>query len=243
MRVPVVGFDRRLELAWLERAASLVLLGITPDDARRLLGSQLEESDDGGGMDGRRKSLLLLTRIWVEPRDDLRALRDEGLTYIRRLPADEHLPIHWGMTMAAYPFFGQVADAAGRLLALQGTAGAAQVQRRMQELLGDRQFVTRPTRHVLRTMVTWRTLRDTETKGMYAACPRVPVDDELAPWLLEALMRARQKRAVHFRSLLGDPALFPFALPPVQASQMAARNGLDLFRQGLDDDVTSLPSE
>lgn len=240
MRVPTVGFDRKLELAWLERAASLVLVGTSPTGGKRLLHDLLTESGEERGAEGRDKTVRLLIRIWFEPRDELRALRDDGLTHFERLPAAEHLPIHWGMTIAAYPFFGQVGAAAGRLLELQGSAGAAQVQRRMQELLGDRQFVARPTRHALRTMVTWGVLRDTETKGTYAAGNRVPVDEALAPWLLEALMRAQLKETAHFRSLLQDPALFPFVLPPVQHSQMGVRPGLGLFRQGLDDDVVTM---
>ena len=36
--------------------------------------------------------------------------------------------------MAVYPFFGTVATVVGRLLRLQGTAGASQVQRRIREL-------------------------------------------------------------------------------------------------------------
>src|SRR5205807_3397044 len=51
--------------------------------------------------------------------------RDDGLDHFRRLAVDDHLAVHWGMSMAAYPFFGTVAEATGRLIRLQGSAGAA----------------------------------------------------------------------------------------------------------------------
>ena len=56
--------------------------------------------------------------------------------------------VHWCMCMAAYPFFGTVADATGRLLRLQGTAAAAQIQRRLRERLGERETVARAARRV-----------------------------------------------------------------------------------------------
>ena len=46
--------------------------------------------------------------------------------------------VHWCMCMAVYPFFSKVAEATGRLLRLQGTVAAAQVQLRVREQLGER---------------------------------------------------------------------------------------------------------
>ena len=57
--------------------------------------------------------------------------------------------VHWCMCMAACPFFGTAADAAGRLLRLQGTAAAAQIQHRLRERLGERETVARAARRVL----------------------------------------------------------------------------------------------
>ena len=58
--------------------------------------------------------------------------------------------VHWCMCTVVYPFFGTVADAVVRLLRLQGSAGAAQVQRRLRERLGERETVARAARRIWR---------------------------------------------------------------------------------------------
>ena len=75
--------------------------------------------------------------------------------------------VHWCMCMAVYPFFGTVAEATGRLLHLQGTAAAAQVQRRVREQLGERETVSRAARRILRALVDWGVLVETVNKGIY----------------------------------------------------------------------------
>src|SRR5947209_6488434 len=113
-------------------------------------------------------------------------LRDDGLDHLRRLPLDDHLAVHWGMSMAAYPFFGTVAEATGRLLRLQGSAGAAQVQRRTREQLGERETVARAARRILRCFLDWGVLEVSTEKGVYqAAAVRTVEDTRLAAWLLE----------------------------------------------------------
>ena len=69
------------------------------------------------------------------------------------------------MALAAYPFWGAVAAQTGRLLRLQGTVAAAQVQRRIKEGYGERDTVSRAARRVLRSFIDWRVLTDTATKG------------------------------------------------------------------------------
>ena len=71
------------------------------------------------------------------------------------------------MCIAVYPFFGTVADAVGRLLRLQGTAGAAQVQRRLRERFGERETVTHAARRILRAYIDWGILEETDQKGLY----------------------------------------------------------------------------
>jgi len=64
----------------------------------------------------REKAITILLKTWVSVSDDLKPLRDDGLEHLRRLPPEDHLATHWGMSMTAYPFFGAVAEATGRLL-------------------------------------------------------------------------------------------------------------------------------
>ena len=97
--------------------------------------------------------------------------------------------VHWCMCMAVYPFFGTVADAVGRLLRLQGTAGAAQVQRRLRERFGERETVARAARRILRAYIDWGVLVETDEKGLYRrAAKRVIGDASLAVWAIRAVL-------------------------------------------------------
>ena len=123
-----IGFSQRIHLDWLEYTANLVLAGNPREEIVAALGERLKEKLSVGNQPergNRDKAITILTKVWVTVPRELQSLRDEGLSHLQcRGPSDRML-VHWCMCMAAYPFFGTVADAVGRLLRLQGTAGAA----------------------------------------------------------------------------------------------------------------------
>ena len=59
-------------------------------------------------------------------------LRQDGVRLLQSVHRTERLPLHWGMTMAVYPFWRVVADVTGRLFRLQGAVAPLQVQRRVK---------------------------------------------------------------------------------------------------------------
>ena len=59
--------------------------------------------------------------------------------------------VHWGMCLATYPFFRDVAAATGRLLALQESAALSQIVRRMAESWSERTTATRAVQRVVRS--------------------------------------------------------------------------------------------
>ena len=153
------------------------------------------------------------------------------------------LAVHWGMTMAVYPFWNAVAAQVGRLLRLQGVATAAQVHRRVQEQYGERPTVARATQRVVRSFVDWGVLADTETRGRYVAGEPCPVrTPALAAWLAEAALHVRDGEPVApVQELLGQPGLFPFRVSYVTARGLAAESPrLDVAHQGLDTEVMML---
>lgn len=221
----------------------------------------------------REKTATILTRIWCGPPPGLLPLRDAGLRLLDGMgsagatePAEAmesagltesaattepagaveptgRLAVHWGMTMATYPFWNAVAAQVGRLLRLQGVATAAQVLRRVQEQYGQRPTVARATQRVVRSFVDWGVLADTETRGRYVAgdpCPvRAPA---LVAWLAEAALHVRDgEPAAPVQELLGQPGLFPFRVSYVTARGLAAESPrLDVAHQGLDTEVVML---
>ena len=185
-----VGFSQRIRLDWLEYTANLVLAGNSREEIVAALGERLKEKLSVGSRpargSNRDKAITILTRVWVTVPRELQSLRDEGLDHLRcRGPGDRML-VHWCMCMAVYPFFGTVADAVGRLLRLQGTAGAAQVQRRLRERFGERETVARAARRILRAYIDWGVLEETGEKGLYRGITKRVIDDPpLSVWAIQ----------------------------------------------------------
>lgn len=241
-----IGFSQRVQLDWLEQTAALVLAGQTREQIETALQECLRDKLSIGGAaqrGNREKAITILLKIWASVPKCLQSFRDDGLDYLRRLPHDDHIALHWGMTMAVYPFFGVVAETVGRLMRLQGTCAAAQIQRRMREQLGERETVARAARRILRCFVDWGGLQETQKKGVYHAFPARSVQDKhLTVWLVEAALRASgtDKRAL--KMIAQTPALFPFSLAPLYASDFEGHVRLELFRHSLDEDMVALRS-
>jgi hypothetical protein len=233
-----IGFTQRLQLKWLDRTAGLLSAGSERTQIKAALTDLLTDQLSLEGTQGRGsrdKTVTILLKTWVTVPCHLEALRDEGLGFFRRLPARDHLPVHWGMAMAVYPFFSVVAETVGRLLKLQGTVTAAQVQRRVRELLGERETVSRATRRILRTLIDWSVLTDAEDKGVYDAAPHHRVNDaRLGAWLIEATLTASGSSSASMDTVLQAPVLFPFELPRITSREFESNNRLETFREGGD---------
>ena len=239
-----IGFSQRIQLDWLEHTAAIVLAGQTREQIEMTLQERLHDKLSIGGTaqrGNREKAITILLKIWVSVPTWLQPLRDDGLGHLRRLPHADHIAVHWGMTMAAYPFFGAVAETVGRLMRLQGTCAAAQVQRRIREHLGERETVARAARRILRCFVDWGVLQETQEKGVYQASPARPVQDkQLAAWLIEAVLLAQSTDTSVLQRLLQTPALFPFRIPRLYAADLEGQGRVETFRQGLDEDMVAL---
>ena len=240
-----VGVSQRLRTEWLEATVNLILAGNGGPAIRDALDAMLASklSVHSRAVRGNRhKTISILMRIWQDVPSGLAGLRDEGLRMHPALDVSHRHALHWGMTLAAYPFWGAVATRTGRLLRLQSTAAAAQVQRRVREGYGERQTVSRAAARVLRSFIDWGALTDTDVKGVYAQGKRREVGDvKVAAWLAEAVLRSPPSDGPGTANPLRHPCLFPYRLPPLAASQLAAHSRrLEALRQGLDEEVLML---
>jgi hypothetical protein len=241
-----VGFSQRVRLEWLQQTAQAFLAGETREQIQATLQELLRDQLSVGGTaerGNREKAITILLKIWVSVPMHLEALRNDGLDLLKRLPVHDHLAVHWGMTLAVYPFFGVVADNVGRLLRLQGSATAAQVQRRVREQLGERETVARAARRVLRCFVDWEVLQESTEKGGYQGAPPRPLQNTaLTAWLIEAVLTASGVQAGTLGGITQSPALFPFAVESFTTATVEARTRLEVFRQGLDETIVTLRS-
>ncbi|HEY9753010.1 MAG TPA: hypothetical protein V6C46_08660 [Coleofasciculaceae cyanobacterium] len=243
---PLVGFSQRIQLEWLEQTAQLLLEGSSREQIHSALDELLKDKlsvGNAGKFGNRRNTIYILLKIWVSVPQQLESLRDEGLEHLRNLPSESHLPIHWGITAASYPFFATVAEIVGRLIRIQGSVSAAQVQRRLCEQLGERETVVRAGRRVLRSFVDWGVLQDTTEKGVYSTAPsRLIENQQLKTWLVEAVLLAKDTSAGNLRNLSQSPMLFPFTMSIPNVIELSKTKRLEYFRQGLDEDLVALRS-
>jgi hypothetical protein len=129
-----VGFSQRIRLEWLQQTANLVLAGNDKDAVNASLQELLQDKVSVGGhavRGNKEKAITILMKIWLNVPRGLEGVRDDGLELLKKLPRNDQIAVHWGMAMAAYPFWAAVAANTGRLLRLQGIAVAAHVQRRV----------------------------------------------------------------------------------------------------------------
>ena len=240
-----VGFSQRIPLEWLEQTANLVLAGNDAASIRAFLEELLADKLSVGShakRGNRYKAISILMKIWVRPPRQLKSFWQRGLHLLSRLPVDEHLAVHWGMTLAVYPFWGVVAGQAGRLLRLQGRVAARQVQRRLKEQCGERETVSRAARRVLRSLVDWGVLEESSTAGVYLQGRSRPIDEpELIAWLTEAVLHTLPDGRGYLGAVMNSPSLFPFRLAPLSGDRlMTISNGLEVLRHGLDQELITL---
>jgi hypothetical protein len=237
-RQQMIGYNRTVKLKWLDETLDLYLAGISDAEIYQSLRDRLRDEMSVGRepkRGSREKTITLLLKTWVRVPRALLATRDEALSLVRNVRRVDRLPFHWGMTMAAYPFWRVVADVTGRLFRLQGAIAPLQVQRRAKELLGEREVVARSTRYVLRAFADWGVIDDSRKKSEYSPVPAVPITDpRVAVWLLEAALLSMPDASVDFNSLINGPSLFPFQIGRIHPEQLTKSGRLDVVRHSLD---------
>lgn len=243
-RYTQIGFSQRVRLEWFEQASRLVASGNAPAEIEAALQGILSDKLSVGGTaerGNREKAITILLKVWVRPPRDVVPLRDDGLKLLQDLPNAQHITVHWGLSMAAYPFWAEVAETTGRLLRLQGTAAASQVQRRVKESYGERETVARAARRVLRSFHDWGVLAETGSKGVYEATTPIPISEPgTIAWMMEAFLRSKPEGRAPPKAIVESPALFPFKAQLAGNSVAHYSPRLDIVRHGLDEEIVML---
>ncbi len=239
-----IGFSQRIRLEWLEYTANLALAGKTRNEINSDLTLLLMDKLSGGGKSGRgsrEKVISILMKCWVSVPKALEPLRNDALVLLNRLSPDEHLVLHWGLAMAVYPFWGIVAEMTGRLLRLQKTVAASQVQRRTRELLGEREAVSQATKRILRTFIDWGVLEKTPDKGVYQqGSKKMITDAQLIAWLIEAVLISSGNNQSPLKAVTNSPSIFPYHLVLPASKVLEECQRLEIVRHGLDEEMMIL---
>lgn len=206
-----IGFDRTLELGWLDVTAAKVAAGASVADVRRFLWDYLEGVVRGNTSNsGRGKTVTVLVHIWSRVPVRVEGLRQRASALLSSVAPGERLALHWAMANATYPFFHDVATTIGKLLALQGEFLVPHITRRLVGRWGQRQLVERCVQHVTRSMVRWRVLHPTRAQALTADARRVNIRGRAAEVLAEAVLMSSGAENLPYAKIRSHPALFPF---------------------------------
>lgn len=149
----IIGFDRRIQVEWLDQVAKWTSEGLPLSSIRERVCQSLDGQVSGAVEDGAlRKTFTVLMHVWVSVPEKVVPLRDEGIILLGKARAKERLAVHWGMCMATYPFFSEVARQIGRLRNLQESFTLEEVRRRVVDGWGDTERVRRSVRHIVQTL-------------------------------------------------------------------------------------------
>lgn len=233
-----IGFDRRIDLEWLDAAAAQAAAGTPTEAMRAHLWKLLDDVLKGDTARG--KTVTVLSHIWGAVPKGAAALHGRASAELCRCTPVERLALHWAMMLGTYPIFSDVAAAAGRLLMLQGQFTLAHLTRRLVDAWGERSTLERAVQRIVRSMIQWGVLRDTATRGMYEpAAVRRKVDPAVSKVLIEALLLDAEETSIPFSQLVGHPALFPFDID-LSAGQVRDAPHFTVHRQGFDSDVVEI---
>jgi hypothetical protein len=231
-----IGFDRKIELTWLDTTARLVAEGMSPSEVKERLEAVLAgDLGERGERSARSKTITVLRKIWSKVPEALRPFRGQALQLLPTLGRRQQIAIHWGMCAAAYPLLTDVAESTGRLLRLQGSVGLSQIERRMMEKYGERETLHYAVQRIIHSFVNWEVLQRADERGVYQATDRIDLTDvpTVEGWLLKALLISSGGQMVPFDTLAGSPALFPFDMDATPHC-LKGIPGIEVARQGLD---------
>jgi hypothetical protein len=234
-----VGFDRKIQLAWLDAVAGWTASDMPDAEIRAKLDLLLE--GEVKGKEARKKTKTVLLRTWLPPSERLRALRDQGLSLLARTKDSERLALHWGMVCASHPVVWETASVIGRLLRLQGEASLSQVRTRIVETYGERSTVVRASQRILRSFADWKVLEEGPKRGVYRASgTRCLEDAEVIAWLIEASLLSSGQETRVLPTLLASPSLFPFDISLSGKEFSDSNSRIALYRQGRNEELVSL---
>ena len=229
-----IGFDRRIELSWLDVAAAKVAEGARQEQVQEQLLNFLQSLayDPKESGSARPKTARVILRIWGAVDPHLRHFNKSCAELFQTAEPPDRLGLHWAMTLAAYPYFFAHADVVGRLLGLQETVSARQIRQRIMERWGERSTVHRTSRHVVRTMVAWGVLEESG-QGVYSrGLRRHVVSAPVVLMLLMAVLYNASGDSMLLTQLVGHPALFPFEFD-VDAHDLAQSDALQVAQEGV----------
>jgi hypothetical protein len=208
---PLVGFDRYVEKAWMDQAAKLVVAGNKLNEVNEKLDEYLLSSI--AGETSRRKTKNILTATWAKSTSVDAEYKRQAAELFNYAGKQERLLIHYGMSIATYPFFMTLSKILGRLFKLQDEVTNIEFYRRVIETVGDRESIKRAAARYLQSLVEWGLL-EPAGKAIVKPVAKLPVNDsKLITWLYASILFSSDRDRLSIDDITSDPSWFPFDIP------------------------------
>jgi hypothetical protein len=206
-----IGFSRTITLDWLDATATLCLDRVEYAEIRKRLAQLVQNRLTG--KDAQRKTIDVLTAIWIRTDPKFYPLRDRALHLFQAATSSvDRLWLHYGMTLAAYPFFRSCAAAIGQTGRLEDTITRQIIKVRLIAEMGHLGGMDRSVERVMASLKEWSLLVPIEGRGVY----RLQMNKfgassyDYEVWLLACALYAHPSTQLPFPDLLRLAELFPF---------------------------------
>lgn len=225
-----IGFDRFIEIEWLDQIASWV----SEDKPRNELHVLVDEylTPFIKGETSLRKTKNVLFGVWVNTNEKNQIHKTQAIELWKTCSKQERLALHWGLAITSYPFFASIVRLIGRLLRLQDDIVSKELVRRSVEQHGDTESIKRASARLLQSLSAWNILIP-ESKSLFHPPKRIHLDNpELVTWLIASIFFSSDRDKLSVDELLADPAFFPFEIDPT-FFQVRQSKSLEVIHQGI----------
>jgi hypothetical protein len=207
-----IGFSRTITLDWLDVTASLCVQEIEPIEIRQ----QLAETISGTvhGTEAQRKTIDVLSAIWVKTEKSAPQIRQEALAIFPTLSSsEERLWLHYGMILVCYPFFRKCVAAIGQVSRTEEIITRKMIKDRIAGDYGHLGALDRSVERIIASLTNWGALANTDKRKIYKIqLRRFSSQERLQSWLLTCALYAHPSEGIPFDDLIHLPELYPFNL-------------------------------
>jgi hypothetical protein len=226
-----IGFSRTITLDWLDVTASLCVQKIAPAEIRQHLAETI--SGTVNGSEAQRKTIDVLTAIWVKTDQRAPQIRQEALAIFPTLSSsEERLWLHYGMTLVCYSFFRKCAAAIGQVSRTEVLITRKMIKDRIAGDYGHLGALDRSVERIIASLTDWGALTHTDQKQNYRIqLRRFSSSENLQSWLLTCALYAHPSEGIPFDDLIHLPELYPFNLT-IGVDKLRRDNRFEVQRQG-----------
>ncbi len=204
-----VGFLQYVKKDWLDATISFYQNNQNIDEIKanlnKLLESEVPKTEE------RRKTIDVLTRIWIRTPKKFKSSKEFGLGFYDNLDPNERIILHWGMLLLAYPFFRDIVYSIGLLLKTQNSFTSTQLRNKLVSSWGHRTTIIRAIDRIIQSLKDWDILV-IDQKSLKPNSKLKIKNESLCLWFLECVFRSENMDSILFDKLISLETMFPFEL-------------------------------